>query len=658
MVSIKYNSIAVLELLIVILLVLALTAQRVHACGSDTMALGMRHTCAILIDGQAKCWGFGGYGQLGYGNMNNIGYAANQMGSNLPYVDVGTGKLFVQITAGIAHTCGLLNDFSVKCYGNGEKGQLGYGNTDNKGDEPNEMGSNLPSVSLGSGRTSIFISAGGNHTCSILDNNGLKCWGEGAFGQLGYGDTSNRGDDPNEMGDKLPLIDVGTSRFAQTVSLGNEFTCALLDNGQVKCWGFSGEGQLGYGNSDTIGDQPGEMGDNLPYVSFGQNRFVQCLSSKYIHSCVILENDKAKCWGNNYIGGLGYGDEESRGDDPGEMGDDLPEIDFGNGKLVETIYVGFYFACATFKDQSAKCWGDGWAGELGYGDRLDRGNEPNEMGSNLPDISIGTSVKAMEIYTAYAHTCVKTLGAGYKCWGQNIDGRLGYGNTETIGIQPSQMGNNLPMIDVAAPKSGVPTKTPTTKAPTIPTKTPTKAPANPTTTPSKNPIVTNVPTKAPVNTTPTKAPVNTTPTNAPVTPAPVKVPTKAPVNSTPTKVPVASTPTKAPMTNAPSKAPSSTLVPTKAPFASTPTKNPTSKPGSTLVPTTNPTPMCNYTTKSACKADPNCKYKKKGKKCVIKGCASLTTAKQCKKKKAKCKWNASTNTCETKTTSADIPFLI
>src|SRR5690606_9674905 len=112
--------------------------------------------------------------------------------------------------AGQLHTCAMFNDGSVKCWGMNSSGQLGLGDTSNRGDGSNEMGDNLPNVDLGGGRTATDITAGATHTCAILDDGSAKCWGANNSGQLGLGDTSNRGDGSNEMGDSLPAVDLGT----------------------------------------------------------------------------------------------------------------------------------------------------------------------------------------------------------------------------------------------------------------------------------------------------------------------------------------------------------------------------------------------------------------------------------------------------------------
>ena len=203
-------------------------------------------------------------------------------------------------------------------------GQLGLGDTGNRGDDPGEMGDNLPAVDLGTGRTATAISAGGDHTCALLDNGAVKCWGDNGYGQLGLGDTANRGDDAGEMGDNLPAVDLGTGRTATAISAGDDHTCALLDNGTVKCWGANTIGQLGLGDTANRGDGPGEMGDNLPAVDLGTGRTATAISAGGSHTCALLDNGAVKCWGYNTSGQLGLGDTEHRGDEPARWATTCP----------------------------------------------------------------------------------------------------------------------------------------------------------------------------------------------------------------------------------------------------------------------------------------------------------------------------------------------
>ena len=87
------------------------------------------------------------------------------------------------------HTCALLDDDSVKCWGRNDYGQLGHGNTFSAATNVGEMGDNLRAVDLGPGRTAKMIDAGDYHTCALLDDDSVKCWGRNDYGQLGLGDT-------------------------------------------------------------------------------------------------------------------------------------------------------------------------------------------------------------------------------------------------------------------------------------------------------------------------------------------------------------------------------------------------------------------------------------------------------------------------------------
>jgi len=182
-------------------------------------------------------------------------------------VALGTGRTAKQLALGAEHTCALLDNATVKCWGRGDSGQLGYEASNALGDAAGEMGQSLPAVALGTGRTAVSISAGDYHTCAVLDNGSLKCWGSASYGQLGSGGTAYVGDGANEMGDKLSPVSLGTSRSAVQVSAAKNTTCVLLDDYRsVKCFGDGTVGTLGYGNTTSLGDGPNEMGDNLGIV--------------------------------------------------------------------------------------------------------------------------------------------------------------------------------------------------------------------------------------------------------------------------------------------------------------------------------------------------------------------------------------------------------
>ena len=207
------------------------------------------------------------------------------------------------ISAGSSHTCVLRGDGAVKCFGYGGadidaggfgvvpgvgRGRLGTGDTLARGDEPNEMGDNLTAIDVGSGRTVTSISAGQEHTCVLLDDGTVKCFGGEGYGRLGTGDAFDRGDDPNEMGDNLPAIDVGSGRTVTRISAGPFHTCVLLDDGTVKCFGIGLSGRIGTGDTEDRGDDPNEMGDNLTAIDVGSGRTVVSISAGGFHTMRAL----------------------------------------------------------------------------------------------------------------------------------------------------------------------------------------------------------------------------------------------------------------------------------------------------------------------------------------------------------------------------------
>jgi len=185
------------------------------------------------------------------------------------------------------------------------------------GDNTGEMAV-LPSIDLGTGRTATAIAAGYYHTCALLDNASVKCWGCNNYGQLGIDNTTNMGDNTGEM-DVLPTVNLGTGRTATAIDAGYYHSCALLDNASVKCWGNNGHGRLGIDTNEEMGNETGEMGDNLPSIDLGTGRTATAIAAGYYHSCAALDNGAVKCWGDNVYGQLGIGTTDDMGNNTGEM---------------------------------------------------------------------------------------------------------------------------------------------------------------------------------------------------------------------------------------------------------------------------------------------------------------------------------------------------
>ena len=174
--------------------------------------------------------------------------------------------------------------------GRDSNGQLGNGGSNTNLNAPSST-----AINLGTGRTAVAVSTGSYHTCAILDNGDLKCWGWGARGQLGHGATTDLNSPPSTA------INLGTAA-AVAVTAGDEHTCAILDNGDLKCWGNDSNGQLGNGGSNTNLNAPSSTAINL-----GTGRTAIAVSATDTSTCAILDNGDLKCWGHDDHGQLGDG---------------------------------------------------------------------------------------------------------------------------------------------------------------------------------------------------------------------------------------------------------------------------------------------------------------------------------------------------------------
>ncbi|CAM9641828.1 unnamed protein product, partial [Choristocarpus tenellus] len=251
----------------------------------EGFATGSGHTCVVLDNDALKCFGANDYGQLGQGDTVSRGATPISMGNAIGAVDLGTGLTVVALSAGSGHTCAILSDSSLKCFGKNDKGQLGLGDTNNRGDEPLEMGDALPAVNLGVGRTAVSVMASGDFTCVILDTLKVTCWGAGEYGNLGLGSTEDLGTFANPLGPSLSVVDLGVGYEAFSLGAG---PCAVFSTGGIKCWGKGVYGAHGLGDMDDRGDEAGEMGENLPFVVTGPGGLTTFISGGRDFNCVIL----------------------------------------------------------------------------------------------------------------------------------------------------------------------------------------------------------------------------------------------------------------------------------------------------------------------------------------------------------------------------------
>jgi alpha-tubulin suppressor-like RCC1 family protein len=278
----------------------------------------------------------------------------------------------VAISAGAWHTCALMTTGGVKCWGDNAQGQLGDGTTHKR----------LLPVDV-SGLTSgvTAISAGGLHTCALTNAGGVRCWGDNFGGQLGDGTTTDR-DGPVDVS--------GLTSGVAAISAGYYHTCALMDTGGVKCWGYNGSGQLGDGTR-TDRDAPVDVS--------GLTSGVTAISAGGFHTCALMDTGGVECWGDNRSGQLGDGTTHGRR---------LPVDVSGLASGVAGVSGGGWHTCALTDSGGAECWGFNSDGELGDGTGTEQVTpvEVSGLASGVAAISAG-----------YNHTCALTTAGGAKCWG-------------------------------------------------------------------------------------------------------------------------------------------------------------------------------------------------------------------------------------------------
>lgn len=244
------------------------------------LSAGGGHTCAILLNGTVRCWGKNDNGQVG---------VPNQVDQPFPLSVGGLSTDNVSVSAGWSHTCALLLGGGVKCWGANGSGQLGNG-----GNTDTTAAVNV----LGLSTEVRAISSGGAHTCALLTNGNVRCWGNNNSGQLGVGDNIAR---------NTPTLVTGLSATAVAIEAGAHHTCVLLNTGDVQCWGGNGDGQLGDG-STTSRVSPVRVNLSTRATAIAAGGFVGCdeASTKCgSHTCAILDGGQVMCWGRNVNGQLG-----------------------------------------------------------------------------------------------------------------------------------------------------------------------------------------------------------------------------------------------------------------------------------------------------------------------------------------------------------------
>lgn len=352
------------------------------------VVIGGFHSCAITNAGSLKCWGNNFMGQLGDNHSQNW--------VPFPTDPIGMQSGVKMVALGENHTCALMDAGNVFCWGADNKGQLG--------DDSPLADKYVPTAVSALGTDVAFIGAGREHTCAVMTNGSVRCWGNDFSGQLGNGAPMT--DSPVPVA--LPALAGGI----RTVVGGYTHTCALTTAGAVLCWGDDTYGQLGDGNGASSSPSP------VPVLGLASG--VIAIAAGGTHNCALLSNGDFDCWGSDSFG---------------QQGNSLPLSDSftpqqltGLSGIVTGFAAGFGHVCIAAIGGSARCWGWDGNGQLGNG-----GADENlpVYSSVIPFESDITSISA-----GYAHTCTSHENGEVMCWGSDQAQGLGNG--------PSFLSSSLP----------------------------------------------------------------------------------------------------------------------------------------------------------------------------------------------------------------------
>ena len=406
-------------------------------CSAEALqiAAGSSRTCVVTSLGTLRCWGWNGHGALGLGDLEDRGDGPQEMGDSLPSVDLGAGRRVRSVSIGGLHTCAVLDDGSVRCWGGNNRGQLGLGDRRERGGQPGEMGDALPPVELGAGRTATAVVAGTNKTCAVLDNGSAKCWGRFQAGELGYEEPICIGDEPGEMGDRLQPVGFGPGSTVESLVLGENHVCALVADHTVRC--------LGAGAPRGYGRHPPAPGVAPPPVHFRKGWIARQLVAGAHHTCALFANGDAGCWGNSNLGQLGY--EPSVDDCPYDAGKHdfvtttcravPPSQRIALAGQATALSSWGNHTCALLTSGTVQCWGLNQFGQLGHRSSdhcrdFEIGEQPCQRIPGPPVVAAPAQVRLRAIAAGSSHTCELFEDTSVKCWGWNKHGELGYGDTE------------------------------------------------------------------------------------------------------------------------------------------------------------------------------------------------------------------------------------
>lgn len=393
-------------------------------------------TCALDDQGRVYCWGRNNFGQLGQGHTVSTGAEtpANVAGP------VPLSQRATMIASGQSHTCAILEDDSVICWGEAFHGSLGRGNANHIGN--NETPGQLKSIRIGVKARSIH--AGWHQSCAISHADTLHCWGSNRQGQLGYGHNQHIGNDDPPLASGP--VDAGGP--VKDVALSQLGTCALLKDGAVRCWGYK-RPATGW-HEGTPRTNPAIGDDEVA----AQGRLIDLpgpaaqIEAGLHHMCARLQDHRLYCWGESGHGQLGQATDEDafiKNSPPTTPGPLALQEHFSD------VSLGGNRSCAITSDGAVYCWGSGILSKPG-----DSKTSSHSILLSESPRRIALPGPAKALTNGQSHSCA-ILDQGLYCWGQASLGALGYGNMRDIG-QNEDMNDfgPVPVLDGQGPGVEIP----------------------------------------------------------------------------------------------------------------------------------------------------------------------------------------------------------
>ncbi len=315
------------------------------------------------------------------------------------------------MSAGDGTTCATLIDGRAKCWGLNDQGQLGLDDPSSIGDD--ELPGDAAFIDVGGPVQEIHTN--GRQTFALLHSGVVRAWGANDAGQLGLGHTAS----PVPA---VVTVDVQLGGVAFDLAVGDGFACGLLEFGIVRCWGANDAGQLGLGHTATVGDD--ETPADADKVQLG-GAAVSVVAGAH-HACALLDDGTVRCWGANDAGQLGLGHTATIGDD--ETPSFVRPISLGAAAV--ELAAGESHTCARLVTGAIQCWGANDAGQLGLGhaDTIGDDERPNSTST------VALAAPAVGLAAGARHTCAILTNASLVCWGEGLDGRLGLGHENDVGV--------------------------------------------------------------------------------------------------------------------------------------------------------------------------------------------------------------------------------